>query len=129
MADVETIAELCGGDLILYLNPTYPAQRCMFVKPLQIKRMYIHVLQVLSEGKIVEYDEPHYLLQKEEGIFYEMVAQTGPEEQSNLIQMAEDCHLRKMNSSTPSLVGCTENGIDDIPNGETSNGDVSESKC
>ena len=31
MADVETIVELCGGDLILYFNPTYPAQHCTFV--------------------------------------------------------------------------------------------------
>ena len=31
MADVETLIELCDGDMLLYLNPTYPMQQCAFV--------------------------------------------------------------------------------------------------
>ena len=31
MADVETLIELCDGDMLLYLNPTYPTLQCVFI--------------------------------------------------------------------------------------------------
>ena len=52
MADVETLVELYGGDLLFYLNLTYPAQHCMLVP--QEARMFIS-----SEGRALAAVQPY----------------------------------------------------------------------
>lgn len=48
-------------------------------------------LQVLSEGEIVEFDEPYLLLQNtQSGLLHKMVEQTGPGESEHLTQIARE---------------------------------------
>ncbi|XP_008326492.1 multidrug resistance-associated protein 4 isoform X3 [Cynoglossus semilaevis] len=49
---------------------------------------------VLDAGRIQEYDEPYVLLQNQEGLFYQMVQQTGRAEAVSLLHTAKQC-LRK----------------------------------
>ncbi|KAF5281256.1 hypothetical protein FQA39_LY05142 [Lamprigera yunnana] len=44
---------------------------------------------VMSEGRVVEFDHPHLLLQKRKGPFFEMVEQTGILMSQNLINIAK----------------------------------------
>uniref|UniRef100_A0A6Q2YCT4 Multidrug resistance-associated protein 4 n=1 Tax=Esox lucius TaxID=8010 RepID=A0A6Q2YCT4_ESOLU len=44
---------------------------------------------VLDAGRIQEYDEPHALLQNQEGLFYQMVQQTGKAEAASLVHAAK----------------------------------------
>lgn len=46
-------------------------------------------LQVLDAGRIQEYDEPYVLLQNQEGLFYQMVQQTGRVEAASLLHTAK----------------------------------------
>nr|XP_057938958.1 ATP-binding cassette sub-family C member 4-like isoform X2 [Doryrhamphus excisus] len=50
---------------------------------------------VLDAGKIQEYDEPYTLLQNKEGLFYQMVQQTGPAEAASLLHTAKQVHVNK----------------------------------
>ncbi|XP_072539979.1 ATP-binding cassette sub-family C member 4 isoform X2 [Salminus brasiliensis] len=55
---------------------------------------------VLDAGRIHEYDEPHVLLQNQDGVFYKMVQQTGKAEAASLKQLAKQAY---MNRSRPNL--------------------------
>ncbi|KAL7825704.1 hypothetical protein SRHO_G00334420 [Serrasalmus rhombeus] len=55
---------------------------------------------VLDAGRIHDYDEPHVLLQNQDGIFYKMVQQTGKAEAASLKQLAKQAY---MNCSRPNL--------------------------
>lgn len=46
-------------------------------------------LQVLDAGRIQEYDEPYVLLQNQDGLFYQMVQQTGRAEAASLLHTAK----------------------------------------
>lgn len=46
-------------------------------------------LQVLDAGRIREYDEPYVLLQNQDGLFYQMVQQTGRAEAASLLHTAK----------------------------------------
>jgi len=46
-------------------------------------------LQVLDAGRIQEYDEPYVLLQNHDGLFYQMVQQTGRAEAASLLHTAK----------------------------------------
>lgn len=46
-------------------------------------------LQVLDAGRIQEYDEPYVLLQNQDGLFYQMVQQTGRAEAASLLHAAK----------------------------------------
>jgi len=50
---------------------------------------------VLDAGCVVEYDEPHQLLQKPDGMFSQMVQQTGRKMESLLKQSAESFHRKR----------------------------------
>ncbi|XP_054643011.1 ATP-binding cassette sub-family C member 4-like isoform X2 [Dunckerocampus dactyliophorus] len=50
---------------------------------------------VLDAGKIQEYDEPYMLLQNKEGLFYQMVQQTGRAEAASLLHAAKQVHVNK----------------------------------
>ncbi|XP_030637683.1 ATP-binding cassette sub-family C member 4 [Chanos chanos] len=54
---------------------------------------------VLDAGRIQEYDQPHTLLQNQEGIFYKMVQQTGKAEASSLLQSAKQAYMNRSQSS------------------------------
>ena len=45
-------------------------------------------LQVLSSGKVIEFDTPFNLLQKQQSVFYSMVKRTGPVESEKLKEIA-----------------------------------------
>ena len=50
----------------------------------------------MKDGHIVEFDEPHNLLQKQDGLFYKLVSQTGKMEASHLTDIARQAaDLRK----------------------------------
>ena len=49
---------------------------------------------VLREGRVVEYDQPHKLLQMEGGHFAEMVAATGKEKSQILKEAAWKCSCK-----------------------------------
>lgn len=46
-------------------------------------------LQVLDAGRVQEYDEPYVLLQNQEGLFHQMVEQTGKAEAASLLHTAK----------------------------------------
>ncbi len=59
-------------------------------------------LQVLAAGRIQEYDQPYVLLQNQDGLFYQMVQQTGRAEAASLLHTAKQV-------TTPTVVpgrGC-----------------------
>ncbi|XP_038050161.1 multidrug resistance-associated protein 4-like [Patiria miniata] len=58
---------------------------------------------VLDAGRLVEFDEPYVLLQKEDGIFNKMVQKTGKAEMANLLQIADDTYHRSANHKLKSL--------------------------
>ena len=47
------------------------------------------VFQVLSEGKLIEFDQPRHLLQNTSSLLYTMVQHTGENEASHLLDIAE----------------------------------------
>ncbi|XP_074657445.1 ATP-binding cassette subfamily C member 4-like [Tubulanus polymorphus] len=51
-------------------------------------------VMVLNEGMIVEFESPFELLQDNTSLFHMMVQSTGDTEAENLIQIAEDSHLK-----------------------------------
>ncbi|XP_054470688.1 ATP-binding cassette sub-family C member 4-like [Anoplopoma fimbria] len=50
---------------------------------------------VLDAGRIEEYDEPYVLLQNQEGLFYQMVQQTGRAEATSLLHAAKQVYMNK----------------------------------
>ncbi|XP_042350397.1 ATP-binding cassette sub-family C member 4-like [Plectropomus leopardus] len=50
---------------------------------------------VLDAGRIREYDEPYVLLQNREGLFYQMVQQTGRAEAASLLHAAKQVYMNK----------------------------------
>ena len=52
-------------------------------------------IMVLDQGQLVEFDTPQALLQNSEGLFYSMVAQTGPQEQQRLMAIAQQSQLQR----------------------------------
>ncbi|KAL6100877.1 abcc4 [Pungitius sinensis] len=50
---------------------------------------------VLDAGSIQEYDEPYVLLQNQEGLFYQMVEQTGKAEAASLLHTAKQVYMNK----------------------------------
>ncbi|XP_038157102.1 multidrug resistance-associated protein 4-like isoform X2 [Cyprinodon tularosa] len=56
---------------------------------------------VLDAGRIQDYDEPYILLQNQDGLFYQMLQQTGKAEAASLLQTAKQVHTnRKAESDT-----------------------------
>ncbi|XP_047457991.1 ATP-binding cassette sub-family C member 4-like [Mugil cephalus] len=50
---------------------------------------------VLDAGRIQEYDEPYVLLQNQDGLFYQMVQQTGRAEADSLLHAAKQVYMNK----------------------------------
>ncbi|CAN9497709.1 unnamed protein product [Ophioblennius macclurei] len=50
---------------------------------------------VLDAGRIREYDEPYVLLQNQDGLFYQMVQQTGRAEAASLLHAAKQVYTNK----------------------------------
>ncbi|XP_040004307.1 multidrug resistance-associated protein 4-like isoform X3 [Xiphias gladius] len=50
---------------------------------------------VLDAGRIQEYDEPFVLLQNQDGLFYQMVQQTGRAEAASLLHTAKQVYMNK----------------------------------
>ncbi|XP_022093427.1 multidrug resistance-associated protein 4-like [Acanthaster planci] len=50
---------------------------------------------VLDAGRLIEFDEPYILLQKEDSAFTRMVQETGKAEMAKLLQIAADRHAEK----------------------------------
>ncbi|XP_048247853.1 ATP-binding cassette sub-family C member 4-like isoform X3 [Haliotis rufescens] len=67
---------------------------------------------VMDDGKIIDFDEPHLLLEKGEGHFYQMVQQTGKTEAEHLIEIAETAYKdRHTSQPLDDKVMLTENGM------------------
>ena len=71
-------------------------------------------MQVLDEGKLVEFDEPYLLLQKKDSLFSKMVEHTSKHLATNLYdvarqaflsrhELAEDCDLELLRKSLDEL--------------------------
>jgi len=54
---------------------------------------------VLDAGRVIEFDEPHLLLQKENGLFASMVKMTGKGMANNLREMAQIAYDNRRNES------------------------------
>lgn len=54
---------------------------------------------VLDAGKVIEFDEPHRLLQSENGLFSSMVRMTGKGMAENLKEMAQISYENRRNES------------------------------
>uniref|UniRef100_A0A8P4K2G0 Multidrug resistance-associated protein 4 n=1 Tax=Dicentrarchus labrax TaxID=13489 RepID=A0A8P4K2G0_DICLA len=50
---------------------------------------------VLAAGRIQEYDQPYVLLQNQDGLFYQMVQQTGRAEAASLLHTAKQVYMNK----------------------------------
>lgn len=51
--------------------------------------------QVLENGRLIEFDHPHILLQREDGVFASLVAETGVQNSALLRRLAEACYQKK----------------------------------
>ncbi|XP_051568184.1 ATP-binding cassette sub-family C member 4-like [Myxocyprinus asiaticus] len=65
---------------------------------------------VLDAGRIHEYDNPHVLLQNQNGIFYKMVQQTGKAEAASLVQTAKLAYMNRSQSHLPNSFATAEDG-------------------
>lgn len=54
----------------------------------------VSVFQVLDRGEVQQFDQPYNLLQDEDGLFYQMVQQTGQKYANELITIAQNKHNR-----------------------------------
>ena len=61
-------------------------------------------MQVLSDGKIQEYDEPYTLLQNDGSAFYQMVEQTGKAETERLLDIAREAYLIRNQPDPNSII-------------------------
>lgn len=50
---------------------------------------------MLDAGRLIEFDEPHVLIQQPLGTFRKLVKQTGPQMARQLCNAAEDAYNRK----------------------------------
>lgn len=55
----------------------------------------ISLEQVLDAGKVVEFDEPYNLLQKENFLLFDLVSKTGPELSKQLHLIAKEVYQKK----------------------------------
>ena len=78
-------------------------------------------MQVLDNGRVVQYDHPYTLLQQTDGQFAKMVRQAGSDEEERLLKIAKDHYVCKETSQpchsedmplTENIVGL--NGITNI---------------
>ena len=53
---------------------------------------------MLNEGRLVEFDVPYILLQKQAGPLYELVTKTGTAEAYQLLEIAKDAYTRSNDS-------------------------------
>lgn len=54
------------------------------------------MLQVLDQGKLVEYEVPYVLLQNSESLFSKYVQQTGSENTRALFEIAEEAYINRL---------------------------------
>uniref|UniRef100_A0A9J2Q188 Uncharacterized protein n=1 Tax=Ascaris lumbricoides TaxID=6252 RepID=A0A9J2Q188_ASCLU len=52
-------------------------------------------VMVLENGRLIEFDHPHILLQREDGVFASLVAETGVQNSALLRRLAEACYQKK----------------------------------
>ena len=57
--------------------------------------LFLHFLQIMSEGQVKEFDRPYRLLQQPHSLFHHMVEQTGSVTANKLKQMAQEAEMRK----------------------------------
>ena len=65
----------------------------------------------MDHGQVEQFDHPHKLLQRESGVFYEMVSHTGTATARLLTQMARQAYEHKLmeegvHADPNTLVGC-----------------------
>lgn len=63
------------------------------------------IFQVLSDGRIMEFDEPHQLIENHESYFHRMVQDTGRTEAQILKTMARGKYLDAISSDSPTTTG------------------------
>lgn len=83
-------------------------------------------LQVLHEGRLVEFDEPYELLQKKSSKFSELVQEVGGVGSEKLLEMARKAHHRRLTEDDSqhfhsSSERNSEDKGKDTPNGLTDN--------
>ena len=61
---------------------------------------YFLYFQVLSEGRIVEFDAPYMLLQNQESKFSLMLKETGDIQSAQLYSLAKESYLEKQQGNT-----------------------------
>ena len=61
-------------------------------------------LQVLDEGKVIEFDEPYLLLQNPESLFYQMVEHTGKSSAAKLNEVARQTYELRHEDAEDSLL-------------------------
>ena len=59
----------------------------------------------MDAGRLIEFDEPYVLLQKEEGLFSSMVRETGRNEAEKLLQVARAKYHERNPSDPYGLAG------------------------
>ncbi|XP_038070620.1 multidrug resistance-associated protein 4-like [Patiria miniata] len=67
---------------------------------------------VLDAGRLIEFDEPYILLQKEDGIFMNMVQETGKAETAKLLEVARDKYLENNPTDPYGFLGPKKNHSD-----------------
>lgn len=68
-------------------------------------------IMVLDAGRIHEYDEPHVLLQNQEGLFYKMVQQTGKAEAASLKHLANQAFMNRSQANLGGLTSSKETNL------------------
>uniref|UniRef100_A0A914ZNB2 ABC transmembrane type-1 domain-containing protein n=2 Tax=Parascaris univalens TaxID=6257 RepID=A0A914ZNB2_PARUN len=53
-------------------------------------------VMVLENGRLIEFDHPHILLQREDGVFASLVAETGAQNSALLRRLAEACYQKRI---------------------------------
>ena len=53
------------------------------------------LIQMLDNGRVVQYDDPHILLLQTDGQFARMVRQAGSDEEERLLKIAKDHYVRR----------------------------------
>ena len=64
---------------------------------------------MLNEGRLVEFDVPYILLQKQAGPLYELVTKTGTAEACHLLEIAKDAYTRSNDSLSISTKNIASN--------------------
>ena len=66
----------------------------------------------MDQGRVVEFDHPHTLLQREGGYFHQMVQQAGPQAEHRLHSLAKAAYYDKMAGKDITQYHCMD-GIGD----------------